>query len=325
MSKYLKPCWKCGGEAFQWKNKIINTGLVTCKNGECMPIDENYTFDEWQNHPRPEPSAMSELASNQVTKATMEAAYDYLKVIKDSSMSELGNLPNYSSSHMVDAVRYATLMANKLGVDTSNYWYCDYAFDSKKRGDKFNQPAPQKLTWIQKIRGYDDLQARCNSAEAMRDHYKESLDSWESVAISKARELELMEKVADNWQQRLICVQKDYADVTEMIGRRLKFSVGHNHVEIIIGNPVTACWFTEFDKGDDCYVDRFLDVSICHKNDQFDWKRGVVESLENMISNWLGSTYGDKQDYYNALFTAYPEIGIQPVVKPVKKTKKAKK
>jgi hypothetical protein len=50
------------------------------------------------------------------------------------------------------------------------------------------KPAPKKLSWIQKIRGYDDLQARCNSAEAMRDYYKESLDSWESVAISKARD-----------------------------------------------------------------------------------------------------------------------------------------
>ena len=33
---------------------------------------------------------------------------------------------------------------------------------------------------------------------------KTQLESWESLAISKARELELMEKVADNWQAKLI-------------------------------------------------------------------------------------------------------------------------
>ena len=164
---------------------------------------------------------------------------------------------------------------------------------------------------IQKIRDY-------GFQKFMKEYYKESRDIWMSATIAKARELELMSKVADLWQQRLI-------DQNETIGKRLKFSVGHNHIEIIIGNPVTACYFTEPDKGDNVYVDRFLDVSICHKNDRFDWKRGAIEALENMLDHWLGTAYGDKQDYYNALFTEYPEIGIKPVVKPVKKTKKAKK
>lgn len=198
--------------------------------------------------------------------------------------------------------------AKQAGLDVSTYEYDE----------------PKKVSWLQKVRGYDDLQFRCQSAEAMRDHYKTISELWQSTTIAKSRDLELMTKVADNWQKKLICVNKDYIDATKMIGRRLKFSVGHNHIEIIVGNPVTACYFTEVDDGSKEWVDRFLDVSICHKNDQFDWKRGAIESLENMIKNYLESAYGDRVEYFNALFTAYPELGIQPVEpkKPVKKSKK---
>lgn len=46
--------------------------------------------------------------------------------------------------------------------------------------------------------------SRLKSAEAMRDHYKELSDSWMQVVLVKSRELKLMEKVADCWQDKLI-------------------------------------------------------------------------------------------------------------------------
>jgi hypothetical protein len=154
--------------------------------------------------------------------------------------------------------------------------------------------------------------------EMMRDHYK-------TIMTEALRDRDLHARVADVWQQRLICVQKDYMDEVEMIGKRLKFSVGHNHIEIIVGNPVTACYFHS-EAVDSDFNEDFLAVSILHKNDTYDWKRGAVEALDNMVHNWIGSAYGDPTDYFNALFTTYPEIGIQPVdKKPAKKTKKVSK
>ncbi len=32
-------------------------------------------------------------------------------------------------------------------------------------------------TWIERIRGYDDLEARCKAAESMRDHNREMADA----------------------------------------------------------------------------------------------------------------------------------------------------
>jgi hypothetical protein len=169
------------------------------------------------------------------------------------------------------------------------------------------------MNFIQKIRDY-------GFQKYMKEYYRESRDLWMSATISKARELELMERVADNWQAKLI-------EQNAIIGKRIKFSVGNNKVEIVIGNPVTVCYFVSPDSGLKDFNDEFMTVSICHKNDVFDWKRGAVEALENMVHNYLGTTYGDPADYYNTLFTAYPEIGIQPVEpkKPVKKAKKATK
>jgi len=182
---------------------------------------------------------------------------------------------------------------------------------------------PRRKTWLQKIRDYDGLDAAYDRVVSRHNKLMDRFIASEAMLSEALHDRDLHATVADVWQQRLICVQKDLMDATEMIGKRLKFSVGHNHVTIIVGNPVTACYFVEKINGDE-YDDNFFCVSICHKNDTFDWKRGVVESLENMIHNWLGSAYGDPADYFNTLFTAYPEIGIQPVVRPVKKTKKAK-
>jgi hypothetical protein len=150
----------------------------------------------------------------------------------------------------------------------------------------------KRKSWIEKIRDYDDVFSRMLAAESMREHYKAVAETalWNSATN----------------------------------GRRLKFSVGHNHIEIIVGNPVTACYFHS-EAVDSDFDEDFLAVSILHKTDTYDWKRGVIESLENMIHNWIGNSYGDPAEYFNTLFTTYPELGIQPVVKPVKKTKKVKK
>ena len=315
----LKPCWKCGGQPFfvnenGYKDLRINPigEFVSC-NRECMPISEKYTVDEWQNHPRHEP-------------------------VEEPSMSELGYSIEYPKGTMNQD---GTVTLKKETINGFKKWV----------NEKFNK----KKSIIQKIRDYDkdidllerqvtmfdeladtnkkaydmackknnELCARVESAEAMRDHYKTVSETWQSTTISKSRDLELMTKVADNWQKKLICVNKDYADATEMIGRRLNFSVGTYQITIIIGNPVTACYFTYPNLVED-YDETFLAVSVCHKNDTFNWKRGAIQSLENMIKYWLGSAYGDPFYYYNALFTAYPELGIQPVEpkKPVKKAKK---
>jgi hypothetical protein len=216
---------------------------------------------------------------------------------------------------------------------------------TKELSDAFYRKS-KKLSWLQSLskyfkynhkleKNYLDLQARCNAAEAMRDHYK-------ALMTEALRDRDLHAKVADNWQQKAIeannetqKVITDYANFLDLmekelladpVGKRLKFSVGHNYFEIIVGNPVTVCYFTARDIKGEAF-DWFTSVSICHKNDTFSWKRGAVESLKNMVDGWLGTSYGDKQYFYNALFTAYPEIGIKPVEpkKPIKKSKKATK
>lgn len=106
------------------------------------------------------------VATNQLKMFSITCKY--IEVPEPSAMSELGN------------------------YDTFAEWL---------KGRFGYQPEPKKLTWLQKIRGYDDLQARCNSAESMRDHYKTQLESWESLAISKARELEIANKVCDNLER----------------------------------------------------------------------------------------------------------------------------
>ena len=152
----------------------------------------------------------------------------------------------------------------------------------------------KRKSWIEKIRDYDRLESDLDLHKNIRAHQAAMINRLHSQ----------LREGATN-------------------GKRLKFSVGHNHIEIIVGNPVTACYFHS-EAVDSDFDEDFLAVSILHKNDTYDWKRGAVEALDNMVHNWIGSAYGDPTDYFNALFTTYPEIGIQPVVKPVKKTKKAK-
>ena len=157
----------------------------------------------------------------------------------------------------------------------------------------------KKKSWLQKIRDYDNLQSRCNSAEAMRDHYK-------TIMTEALHDRDLHATVADVWQQRLICVQKDLMDATEMIGKRLKFSVGHNHVTIIVGNPVTyAENYNEFENGEEENTEWV--VSKCSPKDTYNWKTGVVQALDNLCDEQEALKVL-RRDLRKALEKKYPEV-----------------
>jgi hypothetical protein len=235
----------------------------------------------------------------------------YIEVPEPSAMSELA--PKYSTD---------IELAGKLAS-----WLNDGIETSRSKCVVEEKPAPKKLTWIQNIQKYDkdidllnrqvamfsglagdnkkaydvareknnDLCARVQSAEAMRDHYKTQLESWESLAISKARELELMEKVADLWQQRLI-------DQNETIGKRLKFSVGHNHITITIGNPVTLCENFISNNGK-----LEWSISRCSRKDVYDWKQGVIYAVDNYCDEHK-SAEKLRRDLRKALAKKYPEV-----------------
>jgi len=145
------------------------------------------------------------------------------------------------------------------------------------------------MNFIQKIKDY-------YFQKNMKFYYRESRDMWMSIAISKARELEFMEKVADNWQQRLI-------DQNETIGKRLKFSVGHNHVTITIGNPITLCENFNY-KGTEKIK---YSVARCSRKDVYDWKQGVIKSLDNYCDEHKFSQ-GLRRDLRKAMANKYPEV-----------------
>jgi len=141
---------------------------------------------------------------------------------------------------------------------------------------------------IQKIKDYD-------FQKNMKFYYRESRDIWMSIAISKARELEFMEKVADNWQQRLI-------DQNETIGKRLKFSVGHNHITITIGNPATLCENFISNNGK-----LEWSISRCSRKDVYDWKQGVIHAVDNYCDEHK-SAEKLRRDLRKALAKKYPEV-----------------
>lgn len=54
----LKPCWNVKENDGILHAPIFvggrhNEELVTCSSGRCMPLNEVYTVEEWQSHPRP--------------------------------------------------------------------------------------------------------------------------------------------------------------------------------------------------------------------------------------------------------------------------------
>jgi hypothetical protein len=162
-------------------------------------------------------------------------------------------------------------LAGCAGLDVSTYEY-----DFSK--------IPKKKSIIQKIRDYDRLELALSEALHDRD---------------------LHATVADVWQERLICVQKDYIDATEMIGRRLKFSVGHNHIEIIVGNPVTLCSNYVNDSKYLDYTDN--DISRCSEKDEYNWKTGAIQSLENLCEH-SGYSKELHRDLRKALAKEYPGV-----------------
>lgn len=143
-----------------------------------------------------------------------------------------------------------------------------------------NENRPEKITWIQKIRDYD-------YQKYMIDYWKDSRDMWRSIAISKSIELERMTKIADAWKEKAT------------FGRRLKFSVGHNHIEIIIGNPI--CVAINFNEVDGNYDSSH---SICNPKDQYDWKKGAIQAFTNLINDYQI----DRSEWFNKLFKKYPEL-----------------
>jgi len=280
----LKPCWKCGGQPFYVKEngykdlRIIDGDFVSCKR-ECMPISEKYTVDEWQNHTR-------------------------AKSVEEPAMSELADV------EFGDPYCRTQIPVTKQALDQIAKWI------------KENMPAPKKLTWLQKIRGYDELvreleikennskidkfnysnlQSRCQAAESMRDHWKSAYETASKLhqfyidrTAARIKRIEwergLSDKVADVWQQRLICVQKDYADATAMIGRRLKWKSGNIEFVVIVGNPVTLldASFPPLDNYDeDVFADMWFDFSVCKQGDTFNWKKGVMQALFNFFKKYV--------------------------------------
>jgi len=172
-------------------------------------------------------------------------------------------------------------------------------------------PVSKKLSWLQKIRGYDDLQARCQSGESMRDHYKELYDECSRsiakqmhVLVEKSRELSLALKVSDVWQEKLINLQKE----NMMIGKRLKWKSGNIDFEVIVGNPITLL-ITKFppkDKEKDEGIE-WIDYSICKHGDTFRWYKGVKQVLKNFFDDYIGDPDIEliiKRD----LYAKYPEL-----------------
>jgi hypothetical protein len=111
----------------------------------------------------------------------------------------------------------------------------------------------------------------------MRDHYKILLQEWQHTAIFRQHKL-------------------------ENLGRRLKFSVGHNHIEIIVGNPVT---YTKNVSSDGKKIE--WDISRCSHKDIYDWKLGVRMALDNLCDD---RKYSDKLrcDLRKELARKYPEV-----------------
>jgi hypothetical protein len=176
------------------------------------------------------------------------------------------------------AMSELTSAAKRAGLDVSTY---EYDFTT-----------PKKLSWIKKVRGYDKLESMLS--EALRDR-------------------DLHAKVADNWQVKLVeanCRKENLQIAADVMlkelnsyGRRIKFSVGHNHIEIIIGNPTTYI--------ENCNTEKDMkfqwNVSRCSTKDTYNWKTGVIEALDNLCYH---SEYADKlrRDLRKELAKKCPEV-----------------
>jgi len=146
----------------------------------------------------------------------------------------------------------------------------------------------KRKSWIEKILDYDNVFTRMLSAESMKDYYKE-------IVVVKSRELSLMDTIAAKWQNKL-------KDQNAILGRRLKFSVGHNHITITVGNPVTLCENFISSNGK-----LEWSISRCSSKDIYDWKQGVIHAVDNYCDEHK-SAEKLRRDLRKALAKKYPEI-----------------
>ena len=187
---------------------------------------------------------------------------------------------------------------------------------------------PKKKNVIQKIQDYDklqrryarilegnkDLTLRCNKAESMlsealhdRDFHATVADNWQAKLIeaNKSHD-EFKSKVMarmDEIESACEYLNNVMDEEEKTIGRRLKFSVGHNHVTIIVGNPVTACVL--FNEVDGKYFDAH---AICNPKDTYNWKKGAIQSLTNLFDAWFVPSEIDRTEWFGKLFNKYPEL-----------------
>jgi hypothetical protein len=153
-----------------------------------------------------------------------------------------------------------------------------------------------------------------NAIENIRE-YKESLDRL-SKSLDTFRcncDFEEAYNLADNrytslrWNGRDKWIRSDFylpprkIDVNK-IPSRLKFSVGHNHITIIVGNPVTYC------KNNNQYTfTHGHGISVCNPIDNYDWKIGAIVALENLCDACRYEKPFRKQ-LFDKLFSKYPEL-----------------
>jgi hypothetical protein len=178
------------------------------------------------------------------------------------------------------------------------------------------EPLPKKLTWIQKICRYDKdvdlLNRQVNAFSELAAINKKVSDRVQLMLSEALRDRDLHAKVADKWQEKLIDANKlkdQYYQCAEKVlyenatlGRRLKFSVGHNHIEIIVGNPM-------------CIAKNYIhkiggaeaSVSVCNPKDTYNWKTGVIQALENLCED-CGYSKESRRDLRKALAKKYPEV-----------------
>lgn len=103
------------------------------------------------------------------------------------------------------------------------------------------------------------------------------------------------------YEELLQACRKVFVDYTRPPSR-LRFSVGHNHVEIIIGKPVCLC------KMHPATCSNYYAIaSVCNPKDTYNWKTGAVQSLTNFL-DFISASREERGRYYAALFKKYPEL-----------------
>jgi hypothetical protein len=181
-----------------------------------------------------------------------------------------------------DSLPHKILFKNvldKIGIDSKNYWRANY--HANCRCEPVPIEKPKRKSWIEKIRDYDNVFARMQAAEAMRDHYK--------TVFSETRN-ELV-------KQRSIINENN-----KILGRRLKFSTHGLKFLIEIGNPFTLC--TMHYHG---WIKNLYSVAMKNQIDEMDWKKAAVQSVENLCREWVGDR-DIQSSIFEALFSAHPEL-----------------